>query len=149
MKLILCAGDRKTPGFTTHDVQGEHDILCDLLDINKHVEAESCEEVHFTHALEHFPAKETQKVLAIVYSLVFPGGKVYIEVPNFEWHAKLILEEHRDRDAVYYAFGGQLDKYDFHYTGFTEKILQEELEDAGFKDIRIQNSSSLCAWMNK
>lgn len=146
MKLILCAGDRKIPGYLTHDIKGEHDFLCDLFDIP--VDKESCEEIHFTHALEHFSRKQTESVLDLVYGLLRPGGRLYIEVPNFAWHAKLVLEG-RDRDAVYYAFGGQEDEWDFHKTGFTPSILKEELENAGFKNIEIQDGSSLCAWMNK
>lgn len=152
MKIILCAGDRKIDGFITHDIQGEQDIVCDIRDILKAhspAKASSFEEIHFTHALEHFATKEVPDILDIVYALAAPGAKIYIEVPNFEWHAKLVLNEHRDRDAVYYAFGGQLDEYDFHKTAFTETILREELENAGFQDIEIKNNSSLEAWMKK
>jgi predicted SAM-dependent methyltransferase len=146
MNLILCAGERKLPEFKTHDIQGEHDYLCDLFDLP--VEKQSCDVIHFTHALEHFPTAKTETVLDFIYSLLKPGGKLYIEVPNFAWHAKLIAEG-RDRDAVYYAFGGQKDEWDFHKTGFTPSILLDELENAGFKNIEIQNGSSLCAWMSK
>jgi predicted SAM-dependent methyltransferase len=148
MKLIVCAGDRKIPGFTTHDIQGEQDILCDLYDVAKHVGPSTVEELHFTHALEHFPTKETPKVLDLLYSLLKPGGKLYLEVPNFAWSASL-LDENRDRDAIYYAFGGQLDEYDFHKTGFTKKILQEELEDAGFTVTELKDDSTLCCWSEK
>lgn len=147
MKLILCANDRQLNGYKHHDVQNLPgiDYVCDLYDINSFVEDNSCEEVQLTHALEHFPTKETQKVLSILFKLLKDGGRVYIEVPNFAWHAKILLEEGRERDAVYYAFGGQLNEWDFHKTGFTKDILEEELLLAGFKDVRIQDGSSLTA----
>jgi predicted SAM-dependent methyltransferase len=148
MKLILCAGDRHVPGFTTHDIHGNQDILCDLFDIGNHVEPESCEEIHFTHALEHFPTKMVPQVLDLIYGLLKPEGRLYIEVPNFAWHAQLI-NEGKDREAVYYAFGGQLDEWDFHKTAFTPKIIREELEDAGFRDIDVQPASSLNVWARK
>lgn len=149
MKLVLCANNRQFKGYKHHDVQPLPgiDYVCDLYDIEKHVEGKF-EEVQLTHALEHFPTKETQKVLGILYNLLEGGGKLYIEVPNFAWHASL-LEEGRERDAVYYAFGGQLNEWDFHKTGFTENILREELIIAGFKDIKVQNASSLSAWAIK
>lgn len=151
MRLILCAGDRRIDGFKHHDIRPLNglDYVCDLFDIVKQVKENSCDEIQFTHCLEHFPTKETQKVLGLLSSLLKTGGKLYIEVPNFLWHAKLALNEDRERDAIYYAFGGQLDEWDFHKTGFTPTILQEELEFAGFKDIRIENSSSLSAWCHK
>lgn len=150
MKLILCANDRQLPGWKHHDVLRLEgiDYVCDLFDITKHVADSSCEEIKFTHALEHFPTADTQKVLALIKQLLKPHGKLYIEVPNFAWHAELVTKG-KDRDAVYYAFGGQLDQWDFHKTGFTPKILQEELEKAGFKDINIQPASSISAWMTK
>lgn len=150
MKLILCANDRQLNGYKHHDVQNLPgiDYVCDLFDIGKYVEDGSCEEVQFTHALEHFPTKETQTVLSLLSKLLKDGGKLYLEVPNFAWHAQ-ILKEGRERDAVYYAFGGQLNEWDFHKTGFTKGILEEELQLAGFKDIRIQDGSSLTAFATK
>lgn len=149
-KLILCANDRQLKGFKHHDIQALPgiDYVCDLFDIKEHVKEELFEEVQLTHALEHFPTKETQKVLSLLKSLLAEGGKLYIEVPNFAWHAKLLMQG-RERDAVYYAFGGQLNEWDFHKTGFTESILREELELAGFNDVHIQNGSSLSAWATK
>lgn len=150
IKLVLCANDRQLPGWKHHDVLKLKgiDYACDLFDITKHVAENSCEEIQFTHALEHFPTADTQKVLALIKSLLAPHGKLYIEVPNFAWHAELVSKG-KERDAVYYAFGGQLDQWDFHKTGFTPTILQEELDKAGFKDIRIQPASSISAWMTK
>ena len=146
MKLILCANDRQIPGFKHHDVKAMPgiDYACDLFDIGEHIKPSSCEEIQFTHALEHFPTADTQKVLALIKGLLKEGGKLYVEVPNFKWHAELVSKG-RDRDAVYYAFGGQLDEWDFHKTGFTPNILHEELAKAGFKEINIQPASSISA----
>lgn len=148
MKLILCAGNRHSPGFTTHDIQGPQDIICDLFDIGNFVEPESCEEIHFTHALEHFPSSSTSRVLDLIYNLLKKNGVLYIEVPNFAWHASLV-NEGKDREAVYYAFGGQLDEWDFHKTAFTPKILKEELEDAGFVIGEMLPDSSISVWARK
>lgn len=150
MRLALCAGDRLQEGFKHHDVKAMDgiDYVCDLFDIKNHVPEGSCDEIHFTHALEHFPTAQTEEVLLLIRSLLKPGGKLYIEVPNFAWHARLVAEG-RDKDAVYYAFGGQLDQWDFHKTGFTPKILKEELEFAGFEVGDIADSSSLCVWAKR
>jgi len=143
-KLILCAGDRRLEGYEHHDVRPLEglDHVCEFFKIPETINGHYSE-VHLTHALEHFPTKETQKVLKIILDLLAPGGKFYIEVPNFTWHAELLLFEKDERKAVYYAFGGQLDEYDFHKTGFTKKILEEELELAGFERVEIKNASSL------
>lgn len=151
MKLSLCAGERIMEGFKHHDIKPlpSIDYVCDLMEIEKFVEPYTCSEIHFTHALEHFPKAQTAEILGLVYRLLHPGGKLYIEVPNFAWHARLVLDG-RDRDAVYYAFGGQLDEWDFHKTAFTPKILAEELEQAGFVlKGPIRDDSSLCVWAAK
>ena len=44
---------------------------------------------------------------------------------------QLLLEDH-EKEAIHYAFGGQLDKYDYHKTAFTPKILKDALERNGF-----------------
>lgn len=149
-KLILCANNRQLSGYKHHDIQSLPgiDYVCDLFEIEKHIGVERFEEVQLTHALEHFPTKDTQKVLALLKGLLTEEGKLYLEVPNFAWHAKILLEG-KEREAVYYAFGGQLNEWDFHKTGFTAAIIEEELTLAGFRNIKLENSSSLCVWATK
>lgn len=145
MKLVLCAGSRLTEGYVHHDVKPLPgiDIVCDLKDLS--IPEGSCERIEFTHALEHFPATETVPLLKKIKSWLAKDGELYIEVPNFEWHASLLLKEGRYKDAIYYAFGGQEDEYDLHKTGFTKEILHDALLEAGFSNVEIWNQSSLIA----
>jgi predicted SAM-dependent methyltransferase len=75
MKLIICAGERLQPGFLTHDIQDlpNIDIKCDFWDLPNHVERDSMDEIHFTHALEHFPADRTYEVLKLIWILLKDG----------------------------------------------------------------------------
>lgn len=125
------------------------DIVCDLFELPKHVKQSSCEEIHMTHVLEHFPFSKTQDVLKILYDLLKKGGRVYIEVPNFYWHSLGILANPLDRQMVEYAFGGQLNEWDFHYNGFTPEILNEDLILAGFTVDELQPNSSIECWASK
>lgn len=151
MRLIISAGDRRLPGFKSHDVQDLEglDYVCDIWDLPKHVEPGSCTEIHFTHALEHFPMAKTQDVLKLIHNLLETDGKLYIEVPNFYWHSLGILSNPMNRQMVEYAFGGQLNKWDFHYNGFTPEILHEDLAIAGFKVDELLPNSSIEAWAHK
>lgn len=145
MKLIICAGDRKKPGWVTHDIQGEQDILCDFWDLPSKVGDQKYEEIEFTHALEHFPIKDSVTVLHLIWGLLDHGGKLYLEVPNFYWHAEQIIVNPLNRQIVEYAFGGQKDQYDFHFNGYTPGILAEDLRAAGFDvESLIPNSSIEC-----
>ena len=151
MKLILCAGARLKDGWIHHDIQKSEgiDIVCDLKEIEKFILPESCQEIEITHALEHFPRKEVVDILGTIYKLLKAGGILYVEVPNFRWHAELVVHNNEEEKAEYYAFGGQENEWDFHKTGFTENILRARLETAGFKNIKISPESSLLAWAEK
>lgn len=150
MKLVIGANDRQLPGWKHHDVKPYPgiDIVCDFWDLPDKVALNSCSELQATHFLEHFPTKDTQKVLALMMSLLKPGGSLYIEVPNFAWHAELVRDG-RAEEAVYYAFGGQLDEWDFHKTAFTPTLLQKALTQAGFINIDIDGWTTLCCKCQK
>lgn len=150
-KLIIGANRRQVPGWIHHDVLDLPgiDIVADFWDLPKHIEPASCEEIQMTHVLEHFPMKRTREALELVYGLLKDGGKFYIEVPNFAWHAEMILRNPRDRQIVEYAYGGQLDEFDFHYMGFTPEILEEDLIATLFSIESLEPNSTIEAWVTK
>lgn len=151
MKLIIGANKRQVPGYTHHDVLDLPgiDIVCEFWDLPKHVKPGSCEEIQMTHVLEHFPIKKTQEVLAVLYDMLADGGRLYIEVPNYAWHAEMILKNPRDRQIVEYSFGGQIDQWDFHYNGFTPELLEEDLIRALFSVESLNPGSSIECWAVK
>lgn len=132
----------------THDVQDlpNIDIKCDFWQLPQFVDKGSLNEIHFTHALEHFPIGKSFDVLRLLWDLLENGGRLYIEVPNFKWHAQMILEDPTDRQIVEYAFGGQLNEWDYHYNGYTPEILKEDLVDAGFVINELNPNSSIECW---
>lgn len=145
MRLIIGAGDRQKSGWTHHDIQplAGISICCDFWELPKHVEPASCSEIEMTHVLEHFPLKDAQKALELVGWLLKPGGELYIEVPNFQWHAEEILKDPLNRQIVEYAYGGQLNPFDYHYNGFTPDILAQDLINAGFTVEGLEPNSSI------
>lgn len=151
MKLVIGSGTRRVEGFIHHDILPLEgiDIQCEFFDLPKHVEKGSCEEIHMTHVLEHFPMAKTAGVLKLIKSLLKRGGKLYIEVPNFYWHAVNIIENPLNRQMVEYAFGGQLNEWDFHYNGFTPEILYQDLIRAGFEVLELSPNSSIECWVKK
>lgn len=150
-KLVIGAGDRRVDGAVHHDVQELEgiDIICDFWSLPAYVETEYWDEIHMTHVLEHFPFAKTQAVLSVVKSLLKTGGKLYLEVPNFYWHALGILSNPMDRQMVTYAFGGQLNEWDYHYNGFTPEILADDLDQAGFEVKELKPNSSIECWSEK
>lgn len=151
MKLVIGAGNRRLEGYKHHDVQDLEglDYVCDFWDLPKRVKAGSCEEIQMTHVLEHFPMSKTLDALKLVNKLLKKSGKLYIEVPNFYWHAQEILANPRNRKIVEYAYGGQKDEWDFHYNGFTPEILWQDLTRAGFEVGMLVPNSSIEVWSEK
>lgn len=151
MNLVIGAGERRVEGFVHHDVLDLPgiDIKCEFFDLAGEVDFGTCEEIHMTHVLEHFPMNKVNDVLFLVRNLLKPGGKLYIEVPNFEWHCEQIMINPRDRQIVEYAFGGQLNEWDFHYNGFTPPILVEDLLNAGLIVDEIRPNSSIELWARR
>lgn len=145
MKLVIGAGERRVKGFQHHDVQPLEglDYVCDIWDLPLNVAPGTCDEIQLTHVLEHFPMAKTDDVLRLLHGLLKENGKLYIEVPNFAWHAKMILEDPFNEQMVEYVFGGQLNEWDYHYTGFTPELLMVHLADTGFFVEGIEPNSSI------
>jgi predicted SAM-dependent methyltransferase len=149
MKLDLgsgnpAQGEVQPEGYVLNDVEPHPgiDIVCNIKDIHKVIPKGYCSVVRASHVLEHFTTKETQEVIRMVHDLLEPQGKFLIFVPNFRWHADLVITGN-DEMAVHYAFGGQLDEYDLHKTGYTPKILRKYLEENGFTVVSMGNDTSI------
>ena len=137
-------GEQQPEGWVLNDVQMHKniDLVCNILHVSRHIPKGFCSEVRMSHVWEHFTIKEGIHILKIIYDLLEPHGKLHIYVPNFRWHAELMMTGN-DEMAVHYAFGGQLDKYDQHKTGFTPKIIQKRLEENGFKVTSMIDGTSI------
>jgi predicted SAM-dependent methyltransferase len=149
MLLDIGSGDPTTlelqkAGYVLNDIEPHKgiDLVCNILDLKKYINNDWCTEVFSSHILEHFTRKEIEVVMEIVKDILKPGGLFNIVVPNFEWHARLVLNFEPER-AIYYAYGGQLDEFDIHKNGFTTITLKNLLERHGFSIKRMDNSASI------
>lgn len=142
--------EKQADGYLKQDIEGYPgiDLVCDIRDLDKHLRGGQCAKLRASHVMEHFGTSEVDGIFTMLYNLLEDDGVFEVIVPNFRWHARLVLEG-RDKDAVYYAFGGQLDAWDFHKTGFTPSILFEKLQAAGFKDIQIDEQTSIICQARK
>jgi len=137
-------GEIQPQGYVLQDISphANIDLVCDIRDLPQYIPDGYCSIVRASHVLEHFGTKETQDVIRMIYRLLEKGGKFIIFVPNFRWHAQLVAQG-QDEMAVHYAFGGQLDEWDYHKTGYTPTILRKYLEQAGFEILTLNEASSI------
>lgn len=116
------------------DHQGE---ACDL----SRFPDDTFAELYASHVLEHFDfADEVLPVLAEWRRVLRPGGTLYVSVPDMERLCQLYLRARglpdKRKMIMCMFFGGHVDCYDYHLTGFDEDYLKRFLEEAGFHSIR-------------
>ena len=103
----------------------------------------SYSEVYCSHVLEHVALKDMDRTLRGLHRILVPGGKAYISVPDMDALCRLFLapgsalpDKITSRIVVMrMMFGGQLDDYDYHYTGLNFDLLASFLRDAGFHEV--------------
>lgn len=98
-------------------------------------------ELYASHVLEHFSYRnELGIVLSEWHRVLKDGGRVRISVPDLEVLSAMFLDRELSSDERYFVmrmiFGGQVNPYDVHHTGFSRAFLVHWLRKAGFADIR-------------
>jgi predicted SAM-dependent methyltransferase len=94
-----------------------------------------CDHVYSQECLEHFPWAVVGGVLTEWCRVVKPGGTMRIEVPDFLAACRQVLEtdtEEMDFAIQQIVFGGQVNRWDFHYVGLTPRMLTAMLAANGF-----------------
>jgi predicted SAM-dependent methyltransferase len=97
----------------------------------------SCSEIYCSHVLEHLSHNnELIETLRGFHRVLRSSGKLMVSVPDLDVLCRLFakpdLDMEQRRLVMRMMFGGQIDAYDFHKTGFSFALLQESLIAAGF-----------------
>ncbi len=102
---------------------------------------ESVGAIYTSHVLEHFHYalhNEVYNTLQEWYRVLVPGGKLYVSVPDLRtlcWlylHPKLSPQDRLHVMAM--MFGGQINEYDVHKTGFDADLLFSLVSQVGFRE---------------
>lgn len=144
MKLHLGCGKRYKEGYVNIDAKSQKaDLLWDKLNALPY-EHNSVSEIMAIHLFEHIWPSEAREHVRHWYSLLKPGGKLILEMPDLYKAARNYI---RDVDrgsvspnitmAMFPIFGDNPDKtvYDCHKWGWTFRTILPVLQDAGFKAI--------------
>jgi predicted SAM-dependent methyltransferase len=99
------------------------------------------DEIYASHILEHFDYQDLHFILEEWRRVLKISGTISISVPDVENIASIMVRMKHDAqgqtDLMRMIFGGHIDNNDYHYSGFTRKILITLLQNTGFKDIKI------------
>lgn len=109
--------------------------------------ARSINEVRLHHTFEHFIRSEAIALLASWHSWLKPGGKIHIEVPDFEATSKVIFgfftNDHDRKVAIRHIFGSNEAEWATHFDGWTPKRLEEVCSLFGFQVLELKKSAYL------
>ncbi|MDM7998658.1 MAG: methyltransferase domain-containing protein [Dehalococcoidia bacterium] len=144
--LNLGCGASRIKGFCNIDANRR--VACDVIArVDKlKLSSNSVGAIYNSHVFEHIPRAEAVRVLTEWYRVLRPGGKLYLCVPDQEVLFRVYLDnlplydttEGRylvDR-ACYLTYGGQANRHDFHFYGYSFTTLKSLLESVGYEDVR-------------
>lgn len=137
MKLNLGCFDKKIYGFTNVDIRPEvkPDLVDDVFKLVT-INDNSVDLIYCCHTLEHATRAESFKALERWYQVLKPDGILRLSVPDLEAVCAAYFYFKDLRLMQNMLYGSQKHDYDFHYTGWDFKTMQEDLEAVGFINVR-------------
>lgn len=137
IKLHLGCFHKKIYGFINVDIRPDvkPDVVDDCFEL-KNFEKNSVDLIYSSHMLEHASRVDSDKALKRWYEVLKPGGVLRISVPDLE---KVFAHYMFYKDLRYlqnFLYGSQKHNFDFHYNGWDEKTLTEDLVKTGFKNVK-------------
>lgn len=135
-------GRQAKPGWKILNIQAgpNVDFVGSITDLSQFPDG-SVAEIYGSHVLEHVGyAKELLPTLKGFWRVLAQEGRLMISVPDLECLARLFIAPGLDAQQKFHVmrmmFGGQIDDFDVHKTGFSYEILKSFLLQAGFVAIR-------------
>jgi glycosyltransferase involved in cell wall biosynthesis len=145
LKLHLACGHDYNDDYINVDLYAPDDAVCDVrFDVMKlPYEDNSVDEIKAFHIIEHFHFFEIQEVLKEWYRVLKPGGRLYMETPDFLETCRAFVEGSpmmpiEDFRVLLYGhfFAHPWVPGQTHKFLFTEEQMRTNLSWAGFKEVR-------------
>jgi predicted SAM-dependent methyltransferase len=140
MKLHLGSGKRFLEGYTHVDLSTHSHIdYNQSIDNLGNFKDNSIQEIYASHVFEYFDLDNAKIVLAEWMRVLTTNGVLRLAVPNFD----SLLEVYSKTGNIENILGPIFGKweitsgnYSYHKTVYTEKLLTDLLDNAGFRNIK-------------
>lgn len=133
LKLHLGCNNKKIYGFTNVDLNQEvqPDIVEDIIKLPSFY-SNSASVILVVHVAEHLSREQSKEAFKRWYEILKPGGVLRISVPDLDiiFRHYVLYQDLRLLERLLY--GSQLNQYQFHYNGWNEQTLREDLHNVGF-----------------
>jgi len=143
-KINLGCGFDKKDGFLNVDLNAIHhpDLVCDVSNLQV-LPSSYYEYALANDILEHIPRLKTINVLKEWNRILVTDGELDLQVPNVSGLLSLLDKKENQTPVMHEKllqclYGTQAYNGDFHYTGFTDILLEKMLNDAGFSIEKIE-----------
>jgi len=136
------------------------DIVCSITDMSP-ISASTIDAVWSSHNLEHLQRHEVPLALAEFIRVLKPQGLLLLTLPDLQQVAQLVVED-RIEDQAYLSSSGPITALDMifghtaslargnqlmaHRTGFTARMLQKVLVEAGFVQVSLRAGTAFDLW---
>lgn len=137
-RLHLGCGNKILRGYVNIDSHGQPDIRADITNLKGLVKPSSVEEILAIHVFEHIFVFKAEETLKYWYSLLKPGGKLILEMPDL---VKVIgffkLENPPPSHTMLALYGGEMTGRveDVHKWCWTYKTIEPILKSVGFSKV--------------
>lgn len=147
---IGCGG-RKVEGAFGVDfrpIPGVVDLVADVSTLDEALWRERglppCDAIVARHVLEHFPFRDSSRLLARWVGLLRPGGLCHIEVPRMDFIARHWFDRPANlewqRWLINMAYGDEDYPGNFHMTLFSLELLQDVMRRAGLVEVEVRDA---------
>ena len=136
------------------------DIVCSMTDMSP-ISASTIDAVWSSHNLEQLQRHEVPLALAEFIRVLKPQGLLLLTLPDLQQVAQLVVED-RIEDQAYLSSSGPITALDMifghtaslargnqlmaHRTGFTARMLQKVLVEAGFVQVSLRAGTAFDLW---
>lgn len=137
-KLHLGCGDVRLPGYANIDMHESKavDLKLDLsYPLPDYILPGSVSEILGYHLFEHLPFCRIEQVVTSWFRALRPGGKLILEMPDFDATVRRYLNSPNDNVILANIFGSQEHEGQFHHWGWNKIRLKFLFEGVGFKDV--------------
>jgi hypothetical protein len=138
VRLLLCAGSEKRAGWVTHDGRPESgaDIVGTIPPLPEAIRAVEWLEIEWIHGVGTFYPWIAREILAELYGVLVPGGRLVLEQPDILKAAQMVLN---DNQLTWCLFGdpSHQDPAMMNAWAYTPSNLSDILLELGFRCVEI------------